>query len=164
VKRYFVVDEGVLILAQKGENPHGEPDATCLEFVRRAESNCHSVLISPAVFARYSRQIDALRSQRVPFGPFSVMKLLAQFLANSVKDCRIIADDDCVEVEGLVGLAGVDDGDREFVRLAASVEGAVLATADTPLINALTTSGIDARYRLVVMTPHQTVDAAVADP
>ncbi len=47
---------------------------------------------------------------------------------------------------------GIDEGDRDFVRAAASVQGSILVTTDGPLTARIEEQGIDRQYGFNVMS------------
>ncbi len=64
MKRHFVLDENIIILANKGENDRGERDATCLELLRVIETNCHALVIDMGeCWERYTSQVKTLERQ-----------------------------------------------------------------------------------------------------
>ena len=43
--RQFILDENVIILAQRKADPQGNYDATCLNLIDRIIEICHSIVI-----------------------------------------------------------------------------------------------------------------------
>lgn len=162
MKRHFVLDENVIVLAAKGEDVDGRPDTTCLELLRAIEKNCHALVLARLSYGRYSRQMKDLVRQRVPIEP-RVMKILKSLTANMEKDMRYILDEELPRINGLEQLPGVDPGDAEFVRAAASVAGAILVTLDGPLIAAVTANAIDREQGFVIASPADALALAGPD-
>lgn len=163
MKQHFVLDENIIVLAQKGEHEHGEPDPTCLALLRAILDNCHALVLHERSWPRYSSQISTLQRQRVPLVP-GVMSILRSLVADLDKDTRYIADPNLRQIEGLERLPGVDTGDAEFVRAAASVPGAILVTTDGPLTTAIQTHDIDGEYGFSVLPPGKALLMAGPDP
>jgi hypothetical protein len=162
MKQHFVLDENIIVLAQRAEDEHGRPDPTCLELLLAVESNCHAIVIGQSFWERYSGQVKRLQRQGVPLVP-RVMAIIRSLLVNQDKDARFIAEHQLVEIEDLELLPGVDVGDRDFVRAAATVLGAILVTTDGPLIAAITAHGIDMRFAYSVQSPRQALNLAGPD-
>lgn len=145
MKRHFVLDENIIVFAQKGENEHGEPDTVCLQLIQAIERNCHALVIGESFWGRYSGQVRALERQRVPLVP-RVMAIIG-------KDTQFVANERLVAIAGLNRLLGVDEGDRDFVRAATSVPGAILVTRDGPLATAVAEQGIAQEHGFAVLVP-----------
>ena len=152
MKEHFILDENAIILAHKLQNEGGEPDDTCLRLFQGIVVRCHAFVLCREIWSKYLHQLRTLERQRVPLVP-GLMSLITGALRNLAKDTRYLPDDQLVEIEGLDELAGVDAGDRVFVRAAASVTGSILVTADGRLCSALRAAGIDVRYGFRPMTP-----------
>jgi rRNA-processing protein FCF1 len=87
-------------------------------------------------------------------------------LGNLEKEQVMLSDFELAEIVGLEQLQGIDAGDREFVRAAASVHGAIFVTTDGPLIERLREQGIDQKYGFTVLSPQEALSMAgpVASP
>jgi hypothetical protein len=152
MKRHFVLDENIIVFAQKGENEHGEPDTVCLQLILDIERNCHALVLGESFWGKYSGQVRALERQRVPLVP-RVMAIVRSLLANLDKDTQFVANERLVAIAGLDRLPGIDEGDRDFVRVAASVPGAILVTRDGPLATAVAEQGIAQEHGFAVLVP-----------
>ncbi len=152
--RYFVLDENIIILAQKGENAQGKRDITCLQLIQAIAANDHALVMGKSFWGKYSSQTKTLERQRILLIP-RVMTILQSVLLDLNRDNKFIADDELQEIEGLEQLAqsGVDIGDRDFVRAAASVPGSILVTADAPLMIRIREQGFDQQYNFSVLPP-----------
>jgi hypothetical protein len=91
------------------------------------------------------------------------MALLTRILTSPDKTSRYIQDHDLKVVEELVGLPGVDSGDHDFVRAAASVPGSILVTTDSRLVAALVTHGIDQEHDFRISSPRDALTYAGPD-
>lgn len=162
MKRHFVLDENVLILAQKIENDRGEPDDTSLQLVRAIDANCHSLVISDACSKRWAAQLSAVGRTRSALTP-NVMSILKSLISNRAKDHQFLGPDLILEIPELKQLPAVDEGDRDFVQAAASVPGSVLASTDGPLLEALGRNGITERFRFEALDPVHALSLAGPD-
>lgn|GEM_PF-2130730 len=151
MKRHFVLDENIVILAQKMEDESGHPDPACWELLRAIEANCHSLVFTQAVWERWMSQLSTLlRPRQKTFLTPNVLEIVQSLFTNAAKDSRFIQDDEVSSVDGLDDLPHVDIGDRDFVRAAASVDRAVLVTSDGPLRAILNDNGIPDRHSFLV--------------
>jgi len=92
-----------------------------------------------------------------------VLAVISQLLTNRDKDTRWLSEQECRPLPDLRGLPGVDEGDYEFVCMAASVEGSVLVTMDGPLREVLAARGAAATYGFIVVTPTAALPLAGPD-
>ena len=93
------------------------------------------------------------------------MTILQSVLLDLNRDNKFIADDELQIIEGLEQLAqaGVDIGDRDFVRAAASVPDSILVTADAPLMTRIREQGFDQQYNFSVLSPQDALLLVGAD-
>ena len=162
MKWHFVLDENILMFALKREDDHGEPDDTCLQVIQAIIRQCHAFVITSQIWGKYTGQVRSLERQRAFMEP-GIMRTINLALRNDAKDTRWLQDDQIHDVVGmndlvLANIPHVDDGDQVFVNAAASVEGAILVTADRPLRAALLSHSIPERYRFRVHSPTETLD------
>jgi hypothetical protein len=162
MKQHFVLDENIIVLAQRAEDERGRPDPACLELLLAIESNCHALVIGQSFWERYGGQVKRLQRRRVPLIP-RVMAIIQSLLVNREKDTSFLADHELVLIEELDLLPGVDVGDRDFVRAAATVPGAILVTTDGRLATAITARGIDQRFGFRVLSPREALPTAGPD-
>ena len=161
MKRHFVLDENIILLAEKGEDDRGNRDTTCLELIRAIAENCHALVLAEASWGRYSSQIRSIVRQRTLATP-RVLSIIKSVVADLEKDTKYVSDADLTHIAGLEQLPGVDTGDAEFVRAAASVPGAILVTTDGPLRTTVTSQGIDRDYGFNILIPSDAL--AMAGP
>lgn len=81
MKRHFVLDENIIVLAAKGENVDGQPDTTCLELLRAIEEHCHALVLAGSSYGRYTGHMKNLSRQRAPIEP-RVMKIFKSLVTN----------------------------------------------------------------------------------
>ena len=162
MKRYFVLDENVLILAQKIENDRGEPDDTSLRLLQAIDANCHSLVISDVCRKGWAAQLSAVSRTRSALTP-NVMSILNSLIINAAKDHQFLYPDLILEIPELKQLPAVDEGDRDFVQAAASVRGSVLASTDGPLLEALNRNGINISFGFEALDPVRALSLAGPD-
>lgn len=66
---------------------------------------------------------------------------------------RYIPNEELQQITGLERMPGVDVGDAEFVRAAASVPGSILVTTDGPLTTAVRVNGIEQAQGFAIASP-----------
>lgn len=152
MKRHFVLDENILILAQKRENDRGEPDDACLRLLLAIVENCHALVIAHQFGGWYLGQLNRVARESLLLVP-GVPAILKAMLNNSRKDHRFLDDHELPAIPGLAQHSGVDAHDCEFVRAAAAVTGSVLVTTDGPLIDAILREGLAQMYGFLVCRP-----------
>ena len=54
----FILDENVVILAQKGENEHGDLDETCMVLIQQIIKICHTLVLDWELWETYSKQLS----------------------------------------------------------------------------------------------------------
>jgi hypothetical protein len=161
MKRHFVLDENIIILAQEQRNDRGERDSTCLDLLTRIADNCHSFVLTSAAWAMYAAQIKRLQLQGIPLTP-RVLAIVRSMLADATKDTRY-ADNELPDIPDLAGLPGVDKGDALFVRIAASLPGSILVTTDGPLTRAIAQHGLDQHFGFVFRSPAEALNDAAEE-
>ena len=150
----FILDENVFICAQLETNIRGEPDSTCLELLQRILDICHPIVFDDELYARIQRQLNRPSHQLRGFGA-ALLRTLSVAAARQGK---------LEYLEVAPPFAGEEDipqgsqDDRFIVRLAVE-SGATLVTADEALRDDLTSSSIQARYGLNVLSPDEALTA-----
>jgi predicted nucleic acid-binding protein len=91
------------------------------------------------------------------------MEIIKSLVTNLEKDMRYIPNEELQQIAGLEGMPGVDVGDAEFVRAAASVPGSILVTTDGPLSAAVNTNGIDRAQGFAIVSPAAALPMAGPD-
>ena len=143
----FILDENVIILAQKRENDRGEPDSTCLHLLNQIIIICHPIVVDSILWRKYERQLwllpdnaikpphlaGVLKSPTLPAGKLDFQRDAPQFAEETT-------------------IPPGSQDDVEIVRLAVAT-GAILVTTDQPLIDDLETAGIREIYNLQVVLP-----------
>ena len=71
----FILDENVVILAQKGENDKEERDLTCLQLITQIIRICHTIILDSVLRDKYLHQLNLPRyhDPRLGFRLLSVL-------------------------------------------------------------------------------------------
>ena len=85
MKRVFLLDENILILAIKGEDDRGNKDPSAAKLVRLVAQNCHRIALSREVSRRYRRHLKAFEA--TPFYAQPMLRFWAQLLVRNDKVC-----------------------------------------------------------------------------
>ena len=148
----FILDENVIILAQKREDDHGNPDRSCLDLLEQIIHICYPLVLDDSLWGKYNSQLNERRN-RSHHSPH-VLFILARALQREGKiDWQV--DTPSFPEETLIPQGSQDD--VENVRLAV-LTGATLVTTDNPLIGHLSESGITNQYDLQVVIPEDAID------
>ena len=148
----FILDENIIILAQRKEDPQGNFDATCVDLLDKIIEICHSIVIDFNLWEKYQQQLH--RSTTPGLGPPNVFHLIQGARQRDGK-LRFFPNAPPFPEETSIPQGSQDD--VEIVRLAVDT-GATLVTTDNPLIADLETAGITQHYRLEVVLPEQALD------
>jgi hypothetical protein len=159
MKGHFVLDENIIILAQKQEDQYGQRDSACLELLRAIEENCHALVVAYSYWGKYESQLHALSRRGVPL-THEVIKLVKLLVTNAEKDTLFLQADQLKHIEGLDELIRVNPGDRDFVRAAASAPGSILVTTDGPLREEVEANDIDEEHGFSVLPPIKALELA----
>lgn len=157
----FILDENIIICAQTGKNERGEDDPAALDLLTHILEHGHRLAYTFEVWAKYSSQLKRLSSvSGVMQGTgTSVMRLLRDILVDDERNPQL--EQAAPKLQELDRLMGVDEGDRVFVELAASIDANVcLVTTDRPLIEALANIRLPERYGFVVDRPEVSISRA----
>ena len=139
----FILDENVIILAQKLENDRGEKDSTCYDLLDQIIKICHPIVVDLILWRKYMRQL----------GGFQTTPHLAGVLKSPTLPAGKLAfQQDTPQFDEETDIPQGSQDDVEIVRLAV-VTRAILVTTDQPLINDLKTAGIPEIYNLQVVSP-----------
>lgn len=155
MKHTFVLNENIIIAVSTLRNERGQHDRTAAELVNAIVANCHRIAWSPALYERWSRQVQTLQNQGSAIAP-SFMTLFSQ--------ARFV-DGKCPwpEVGDPPPLSGEDcwssklQDDRDFLRLAAHFPSSFLVTADEPLREDVTSLSLDETYSFQVLSPDEAI-------
>ena len=144
---WFILDENVIILAQKLENDRGEPDSTCLHLLNQIIIICHPIVVDSILWRKYERQLWLLPANAI-IPPHLAGVLKSPMLPAGKLDFQR----DAPQFDEETAIPQGSQDDVEIVRLAVAT-GAILVTTDQPLIDDLETAGIPEIYKLQVVSP-----------
>ncbi len=147
----YILDENVVILAQKRENDHEEPDDTCLTLFNQIIEICHTIVFDPILWDKCYDQLRWLPPDQ-PHGPRSLLRLFYQALQ---RDGKI--ENSRRDAPGFPEEGDIPPGSQNHVSLVrlAVESGATLVTTDNPLIEDLNSCGVQEKYGLQVLLPEQ---------
>ena len=145
----FILDENIVILAQKLENEREEPDTTCRELIDKIVEICHSIVFDLPLWDKYYSQLAQLQ-QYDPHGARSILRLM--YLAAEV--AGKLQRYDAGEFPEEADIPQGSQDDVPVVRLAVHT-GATLVTTDEALREDLNSCGIQKRYGLRVFSPEE---------
>ena len=144
----FILDENVIILAQKLENDRGEKDRTCYDLLDQIIKICHPIVVDLILWRKYMRQL----------GGFQATPHLAGVLNGPTLPAGKLAfQRDAPQFDEETAIPQGSQDDVEIVRLAVAT-GAILVTTDQPLINDLETARIREIYNLQVVSPGDAIN------
>jgi hypothetical protein len=141
----FILDENVVILAQKRENDRGEPDSTCLNLFTQIITICHTIVVDHNLWSKYQHQLSPPRQSdaQESFRVLAVLDYARQI------EGKIEFNDNA---PSFLEENSIPQGSRDdvfIVRLAVETR-AILVTTDIPLRNALNSCGAQEAYNLQV--------------
>ena len=145
--RPFVLDENVIILAQKQENDRGDVDITCLHLLNRIIDICHPIVLDSILWGRYQHQLNILTPPEL-----AQPRILSMLNSPALPTGKLAWQDNAPSFSEETAIQQHGQGDVEIVRLAIAT-AAVLVTTDQPLLSDLESSGIQAAHSLQVVSP-----------
>ncbi len=146
----FILDENVVIFAEKGEDDSGDRDLTCLELITRIIRICHTLVLDSRLWGKYQSQLSDLTSSDAQVSVRVLPMLVNAFRRVGKIDLKPNAPP-FPEEESIP--AGSQD-DVEIVRLAVET-GATLVTTDRPLKNDLNSCGVMETHGLRLLSPNE---------
>ena len=146
----FILDENVLILAERGENEQGERDSACLNLLTSIITICHSLVIDYTLWGKYQSQL----SPRSLVGIRTGSRVLAVLSSASRVSGKLDFGPNAPAFPEEQSIPRGSQDDVPLVRLAVA-SGAILVTTDRPLIDDLNSSGVHEAYDLEVLLPEE---------
>ena len=141
----FILDENVIILAQKRENDRGEKDRTCYDLFYQIIKTSHLIVVDSILWDKYMHQLRDFRDN-------AITPHLAGVLRDLLLTGKMEFQRDAPQFGEETDIPPGSQDDVEIVRLAVAT-GAILVTTDQPLIDDLETAGIREIYNLQVVLP-----------
>lgn len=146
----FILDENVVILAQKGQTDRGEPDSTCLNLVAQIITICHTIVVDSDLWHKYQHQLSPLRPAESREG-----SLVLAVLNNATRIAgKIEFRSNAAQFPEESNIPAGSRDDVPILRLAVET-GATLVTTDNNLRDDLNACGVQERYHLRALTPDQ---------
>ena len=145
--REFILDENIIILAQRKLDPQGNFDATCLDLIDQIIEICHTIVIDYNLWDKYQQQLN--RFTTAGLSPPNLFHLIQ---GARQRDGKLRYMPNALPFPEETAIPQGSQDDKEIVRLAVAT-GAILVTADNPLIEDLDDCGVTEKYDLVVLTP-----------
>ncbi len=148
MKRKFVVDENVIILAEKLKDESGNFDVMSLKLVTDIITECHTLVVDPTLQEKYYGIFRRMElNSRATSGPV-VTRMITQIQHHRPKYYFV---DSASRLEGEETLP---DNDVPLVRLAAATH-ATLVTKDKRLVESVKRSGLQQKYNFDVGSPEE---------
>ena len=144
-----ILDENVVIYAQRGLDQHDIPNLDCTDLVNRMiDDDFHTIVVDDVLWDKYDDQLNNPAYYHAELGPFLMIRFwdLLQ-IPGKVKGLGHTAPD--FPEENHIPPGSQDD--VFIIRLAVETQ-AILVTADRPLREDLASSGIQSHYSLVVLS------------
>ena len=145
----FILDENVVILAQKGEDDHGNNNLVCSDLVTQIIEICHTIVVDDVLWDKYFDQLNRPANQLPQMGPH-LLRILWNALRISNKVRGVGRTSPPFKEERYIPTGSQKD--TYIVRLAVE-SGAILVTTDGPLREGLESSGIQSAYDLQIVSP-----------
>ena len=150
----YILDENVVIYAQRGENEQGEPDSTCMSLIEQIIDICHTLVIDPNLWDKYNHQLSLQRHAH-PQAGFRLIPVIAHAvrMAGTVD----IRHNNAAPFSEESTIPRGSQDDVELVRLAVET-GDTLVTTDKPLREHLNDCGVLETYELTLLSPKEALE------
>ena len=146
----FILDENVVIYAQRGLDQHDNPNPDCADLVHRIIDHAtHVIVVDDILWDKYDHQLNNPAYHHAEYGPYLMLTLWHSLQIPG-------------KIDGLGHTAppfpeenDIPQGSQDdvfLVRLAVETR-AILVTTDQPLRTDLATSGIQSQYNLNIQSP-----------
>ena len=149
----YILDENVVIFAQRGLNEYDQPDVVCRElFDKIADLAPYSFIVDDVLWEKYDDQLNNPAHYHSQEGAYVMIKLWDSLqVSGKIDGLGHVAPP--FPEEGSIPQGSQDD--VFIVRLAVeeAEKGTALVTADAPLRSDLAASSIQTRYALNVLSP-----------
>ena len=132
----FVIDEGILHLAQAGENDKGEEDLTATTFLAEVIHNHHRICWSEATLERTRKKLKRWKGRTVV--AMNVVRLISLAIADQSRRVD-------VDVAGVSLPKGIPRKDGDWVKVSVARKSSILVTQDRPLRTKIEEESLKAR-------------------
>ena len=147
----FILDENVVILAQRGLDEYGNDNLVCADLIQKIIDICHTIVVDDTLWFKLDDQLNSPAYHHPELGPFLV-RVLWNALTIPGKVDGLGTTTPPFTDETSIPPGSQDD--TYLVRLAVETR-AILVTTDTPLRQDLESSGIRSEYNLTVVPPEE---------
>ncbi|MCI0440894.1 MAG: hypothetical protein L0177_17445 [Chloroflexi bacterium] len=146
----YILDENVVILAQRGQNERGEQDYACRELITRIIRICHSIVFDPILREKYLRQVNRIRTGETQ----DDFRVLSTIVNASRVEGKVIMRPVALPFPEETAIPQGSQDDRYIVRLAVETR-AILVTTDAALKDDLNSCGVQEAYSLQLLSPDE---------
>ena len=147
----FILDENVVILAQRGLAENDAPSPVCSDLVQRIIEICHTIVVDDVLWDKIEDQLYRPGHYDPQLGPH-LMKLL--WNAFTIPDKVVGLGRTSPAFDGEESIPPGSRDDTHIVRLAVESQ-AILVTTDGSLREDLAASGIQSTHGLTVVSPEE---------
>ena len=147
----FILDENVVILAQRGLDESDAPSLVCSDLVQRIIEICHTIVVDDALWDKLVDQLYRPGYHNPQLGP-QLMRVLWNALTIPEKVAGLGRTAPTFGEEADIPPGSRDDA--HIIRLAVASQ-AILVTTDGSLREDLASSGIQSTYGLTVVSPEE---------
>ncbi len=147
----FILDENVVILAQRGLDENDAPSPVCADLVQRIIEICHTIVVDDILWDKLENQLYRPGYQDLHLGPH-LIRMLYDAITIPEKVVGLGHTSPAFDGESAIPPGSRDD--THIVRLAVESQ-AILVTTDGNLRDDLSTSGIQSAHDLTVVSPQE---------
>ena len=151
----YILDENVVIYAQRGLDPYGDPNRDCEVLVNQViDDEFRTVVVDDILWDKYYDQLNYPGHRHVVRGAFLMLRFwqLLQ-VPRKVKGLGHTAP--AFSEENDIPPGSRDDVFIARLAVEEAAKGTILVTADRPLRSDLASCGIQAQYGLNVVSPEE---------
>lgn len=150
----YILDENVVIYAQRGLDEYGDPNLDCQDLVDGIiDHDLRTLVVDDVLWDKYDDQLNNPSHHDVAVGPYLMIRLWGLLQVSGKIVGRGHTAPDFPEQHAIP--PGSQD-DLFLVKLVVETR-AILVTTDRPLRQDLMTSGIQSRYNLCIVSPQETL-------
>ena len=147
----FILDENVVILAQRGLDENDTPSLVCADLVQQIIDICHTIVVDDVLWDKFEHQLNRPGYHDPQLGPHLIL-VLRNALTIPEKVTGLGRTSPAFDDEEAIPPGSRDD--THIVRLAVESQ-AMLVTTDGSLREDLASSGIQSTHSLTVVSPEE---------
>ena len=68
----FILDENIVILAQRGLDEYGNPNPGCADLIQQIIEICHTLVVDNVLWDKYDDQLNRIGHHHPTMGPFLI--------------------------------------------------------------------------------------------